>query len=125
MENNFRLLNIKDFNCLEAETKIISTSIMWLSCKGHLVMLKQTTGTHAAGCQGGRENGTGCIFAGHICSTGGRAEQGAQQKPGRGLPAVFFLMALNRTHINCPVIASHDSLQTLRVIKHISLQIQG
>lgn len=40
VENNFMLLTVKDLNCLEAETKIISTSITWLSFKGHLVMLK-------------------------------------------------------------------------------------
>lgn len=53
MENNFKLLDVKDLYCLAAETKIISTSLTWLSVKGHLVMLKQRAGTCAAGYQRG------------------------------------------------------------------------
>lgn len=55
----------------------------------------------------------------------GSVEHGAQQKPDRVLPVVFFLIGLLQTYTDFTVIASHDSLQMLKVIKGISLKIQS
>lgn len=92
MANNFRLLHVKDLKCLDTETKIISSSITWLSLKGHLVMLKRGAGTYVAGCHRGqgRMAPAASLLAMSVSQEAeGSAEQGAQQKT-RFACSLFF-----------------------------------